>query len=197
MNELSINRFTHMPISSANFGIDMNETLTIITPGIYTFVDDVEFKPSYSMPAIMIKSENVTLDLSGHTLSQGNIVDGCDGIKICAGSNHTNVINGTISNFTKCGIIVGDSDGIHTHDILLKDLTLYGFGPTDKCDSQAEYDNHDNDYKLYNSDTHDTLDILDDHDNTNDELCIHAANLIKRYIRDYVKFKRGIMTIYI
>jgi hypothetical protein len=192
MNELSINRFTHMPISSANFGIDMNETLTIITQGIYTFVDDIEFKPSYSMPAIMIKSEGVILDLDGHKLVQGNDIDGCDGIKICAGSNHTNVINGTISNFTKCGIIVGDSDGIHTHDILLKDLTLYEFEPTDKCDNHEEYDHHgNNDDELYNHDTHDAHDIF------KDELCIHAANLIKRYIREYVKFKNELMTIYI
>jgi len=89
-----------------------SSTLTISEPGLYKFKSSFEFSPGSAQPAIEITSDNVTLDLCGFNLSQGNSTSGVDGIRIQGGPSGTprsNVCiqNGTINNFTRAGISVG------------------------------------------------------------------------------------------
>lgn len=168
MNSISVSKIVQIPISSADFGISRNETLNITEPGTYTFMDNVEFKPSHSMAAIMIKSNDVVLDLDGYGLSQGNLVSGCDGIKICNGFSHILITNGSISKFTQYGITAGDLNGPPVTDLVIGDMKLYG--STNESDIQET-------------------------SNNNDDIC--AANMIKRHIRSYIKFKRDLLIVYI
>jgi hypothetical protein len=88
-------------------------TFTISQPGFYVFGENIVFSPVGSgQPAIEITSDNVTIDMCGKILSQGNAVTGVNGFRIvggAAGTPRTNVtiMNGGISGFTRAGVVVG------------------------------------------------------------------------------------------
>lgn len=97
-------------LHQSDFG---SSTFIIDTPGKYVFAEDITFSPAaLNEVAIEIRSNDVTLDLCGKTLQQGNGFVGTNGIRVQGGSvgsprSNVEVRNGTIQNFTRAGISVG------------------------------------------------------------------------------------------
>ncbi|MGE0206340.1 MAG: right-handed parallel beta-helix repeat-containing protein [Candidatus Babeliales bacterium] len=96
-------------ILQANIGVT---TYTISQPGFYVFAENIVFSPASGQPALEITSDNVTIDMCGKTLTQGNAVAGVDGIRIpgnttLAPRSNVTIMNGAVSGFTRSGIVVG------------------------------------------------------------------------------------------
>lgn len=84
--------------------------ITINIPGVWCLCENVIYEPNANNnPAIRIAVSNVTLDLKGHTLSQAT-KNTLNTIGIVVNPGLTNVIikNGTVRDFSKVGIQVGD-----------------------------------------------------------------------------------------
>ena len=123
-------------ITLEDFGPDVNQPYIISTPGKYTLSEDIEFNGSdpYT-PAILILPgvNNVTIDLCGHTLSQGNSAILTYGIWIgtgdAPGNNNITIQNGSIINFTACAISVFGEELVSTYsDLHFADLNLLNNG---------------------------------------------------------------------
>ncbi|MBS0635037.1 MAG: hypothetical protein JSR37_06210 [Verrucomicrobia bacterium] len=101
-------------IRPCDFGLDRDTTYVISQPGKYTLQQDVVFFPADEFtPAILILSDNVTLDLCEHTLSQGNDTPNAYGVQIGQGYfyedpdfvlKNIEVENGNIVDFTAIGV---------------------------------------------------------------------------------------------
>ncbi|MGE0206552.1 MAG: right-handed parallel beta-helix repeat-containing protein, partial [Candidatus Babeliales bacterium] len=96
-------------ILQANIGVT---TYTISQPGFYVFAENIVFSPASGQPALEITTDNVTIDMCGKSLTQGNAVAGVDGIRIpgnttLAPRRNVTIMNGGISGFTRSGIVVG------------------------------------------------------------------------------------------
>ncbi len=78
--------------------------------GEYFLCEDVVYTPKYyGTPAIEIAASNVTLDLNGKTLSQvDKSVTGIVGVKVDQGLTNITIMNGTVTSFSKIGILAGD-----------------------------------------------------------------------------------------
>ncbi|MBI2774404.1 hypothetical protein HYX58_00130 [Candidatus Dependentiae bacterium] len=83
--------------------------LTISQPGLYLLSDFIVSNPSGADSIINITSSNVTFDLGGYVISQGNSTAGVDGIVINSGLTDIVVQNGTIRNLTSRGIVVNQN----------------------------------------------------------------------------------------
>ncbi|MBS0637574.1 MAG: hypothetical protein JSS12_08685, partial [Verrucomicrobia bacterium] len=86
----------------------------ISKPGKYCLSESIDWYPTAQQPidyanpqaAILIDSDNVTLDLCGNTLSQNNQVVNCVGVLIKVGCKNVTVVNGVIQNFSYLGLNV-------------------------------------------------------------------------------------------
>ncbi|MGE4167931.1 MAG: right-handed parallel beta-helix repeat-containing protein [Candidatus Babeliales bacterium] len=110
-------------------------TYTISQPGFYVFAENIIFSPASGQPALEITTDNVTIDMCGKTLRQGNAVAGVDGIRVpgnttLAPRSHITIMNGGISSFTRSGIVVGTNPitpaNTAARFINLNDLTISG-----------------------------------------------------------------------
>jgi parallel beta-helix repeat protein len=96
----------------------------ITCPGVYFLPCDIVFNPySTNQSAIVIDSDDVVLDLNGHTLSQGNTNAPTFGVLINGHKNVT-IKNGTIKKFTQNGIRLNANSSI----IWLDRITGYNNG---------------------------------------------------------------------
>jgi len=89
--------------------IDDNATFEITQPGYYFLQKDEVFSPSAGYPAIQVLSDDVTIDLCGYSLTQGNAKLSVIGIQIgvlvdFTGFHNLKITNGTIQKFTRAGI---------------------------------------------------------------------------------------------
>lgn len=82
-------------------------TLTLSEPGKYCLVEDIVHSPANAGDhAIVVDADDVTLDLCGHVLEQGNDVTSVIGVVLKAGRSNFTLLgsNGTIRNFSQAGI---------------------------------------------------------------------------------------------
>lgn len=125
-------------ILPSDFGVDSATTYVIATPGVYKLQEDVVFFPADEFtPAINILSDNVTLDLCQHTLSQGNDTPNAFGVQIGEGYffaadpdfvlKNIEVTNGNIVDFTGVGVFCYNPsfDG-PTAELAFEDLRFLG-----------------------------------------------------------------------
>jgi hypothetical protein len=85
-------------------------------PGYYTLPDDQVYSPCGTSPAITIASSDVTLDLSGYTLSQvDKSVSGIVGIFVQPNVQNITIKNGTVELFSASGLLIGDFSGSVTN----------------------------------------------------------------------------------
>lgn len=103
---------------------------TITSPGYYKLGDDITFSPGGADSIIAIQASNVTLDLGGRIIEQGNATAGVDGIALSAGLSNVIIRNGTIRNVTNRGIFV-DSNGASSSQIVISDIVF------DTCQSRG------------------------------------------------------------
>ena len=89
------------PITQADVG---TTGYSITTGGKYFLAENITFSPASGIPAIEIDADNVTLDLNGFTITQGNMQMGVRGILVIGGHRDINVQNGTIRNTLGEGI---------------------------------------------------------------------------------------------
>lgn len=81
--------------------------IKIRKPGKYYFCGDVEFYAHCKKKvAILICSDDVTLDLKGFTLRQSDDVLGTIGIKVLSGHSNVHIINGKVENFKRLGVYI-------------------------------------------------------------------------------------------
>lgn len=104
-------------IAASDFGPDMDQVYIIDQPGKYTLSEDVAFNGTAPYtPAILILPgvDNVTLDLCGHTLSQGNSAVLTYGIWIGStyfdsgideGNDNITIQNGSVVGFSATAIL--------------------------------------------------------------------------------------------
>ena len=122
------------PIKPVDIG---STTFTITFSGFYVLSDNITFTPSSPQPAIEIAADDVTLDLCGKVLYQGNATAGVDGIVVrggSAGTPRSNVIvfRGSIKGFSRSGISVG-TNIITTTNTAVEMVTLKNLAVVD-CD---------------------------------------------------------------
>lgn len=115
----------------------LSVTFVIDSPGKYVLEQDISFMPTVDYtPAINILSDNVILNLCGHTLSQGNLQPNAYGVQIGQGYNYSDpnavlqnvtIQNGTIRNFTAIGVFCwnGSFDDPSFLQIPFKDLRFF------------------------------------------------------------------------
>lgn len=96
---------------------------TITTPGIYELGENITFSPGGADSIISILVSNVTLDLGGRIIQQGNATAGVDGIALAPGLSNVTIRNGTIRNVTNRGIFV-DSNGASSSQIVISDIVF-------------------------------------------------------------------------
>ncbi len=105
-----------------NFG---QSAMNITQPGNYAIGQEIQFNASAADDTlIIIDSDNVNLDLSGHTIAQSNTVDGVHGIIINSGHNNITVKNGVIYHVTGSGVVVNDN----CENIMFQDLVINSCG---------------------------------------------------------------------
>ncbi len=137
-------------ISPDDFGVDRDTTYVITLPGKYMLQEDVAFSPVDEFtPAIVVLCDNVTLDLCGHTLSQGNTTANAYGVQIGEGYfyddpdfvlKNIEVTNGNIINFTAIGVFCyNGSFDEPTAQVAFQDLRFLGLNILD-CGSSPSYD---------------------------------------------------------
>jgi hypothetical protein len=83
--------------------------LILDQPGHYTLGEDIIFSPGVADSIISIQANDVTLDLGGWSVIQGNATANVDGITIAPGLQRVTVTNGRIRNITGRGIFVNTS----------------------------------------------------------------------------------------
>jgi hypothetical protein len=93
-------------IRQSNFGIGGTTPLTLSTPGVYIFGENITFNPAGAAQAITITTSAVILDLKCFTLQQGNETAGVNGIQVTSGLTDVTIRNGEVFNFTRAGISV-------------------------------------------------------------------------------------------
>lgn len=108
--------------------------IIITTPGNYRLLNNIIYSPSCGCtnPAIEIAADNVTLDFGGATLSQvDKSVLEIVGVKVDQGLNNIAIINGTITSFSKIGILAGDptsTPGPTTTNLRVANINALGNG---------------------------------------------------------------------
>jgi hypothetical protein len=107
--------------------------LTITQPGDYTIGGDVIYSPAgINDSVVLITTNSVILDLGGRVLSQGNLIDGLNGVVVNPNLQNVTIKNGTISNITGTGIGIGIGcnrvkiDSITTFSCDLRGVSLNG-----------------------------------------------------------------------
>ncbi len=95
-------------ITATSFGVGVDMTFTITVSGVYKLAEDISFVPSSAIPAIVITSSCVTVDLQCFKLKQANTTAGVNGITVSSSVNDILIVNGQIQDFTNIGISVGD-----------------------------------------------------------------------------------------
>ncbi len=145
-------------IRPCDFGANSDTTYFITAPGKYTLQQDVVFYPADDFtPAINILSDNVTLDLCSHTLSQGNDTPFARGIQIGQGYDYDDpdfvlknieIRDGSIVDFTGIGVFCYNasfdepSGELAFEDIRLFTLNILdcGSSPTNDFGSGIDFD---------------------------------------------------------
>jgi hypothetical protein len=96
-------------IRQRDFGVGGATPLTISTPGVYIFGENITFSPAGASQAIIITTSAVIVDLGCFILNQGNSTAGVDAIRVNSNLSDVTIKNGTITNFTRAGISVQDN----------------------------------------------------------------------------------------
>lgn len=96
--------------------------LTLTTPGHYTLGEDITFSPGAADSIISILSSDVTLDLGGWSIIQGNATAGVNGISVASGLQRVTIKNGTIRNVTGNGIFINSA--VFSSEIVISDLVF-------------------------------------------------------------------------
>jgi hypothetical protein len=113
--------------------ISDDATFEITGPGYYFLEKDEVFSPTADYHAIQILSDDVTVDLCGYTLTQGNDQAGVIGVligeKFGDPYNNVKVTNGTVQKFTDAGIfqLTAGSPPLST-EINISDLQVLDCG---------------------------------------------------------------------
>lgn len=111
-------------LSARDFGIGLVASKTINSPGTYILTQDVGFNSvNDSSIGIDITSDNVTLDLGGHTLYYANTADRVNGIQVTGASNIL-IKNGNIAKFTGEEIIIR----ANCRGVTIENITIIGGG---------------------------------------------------------------------
>ncbi len=87
----------------------LGKTYKIRKPGRYELAEDIKFNPCRNKrSAIVINSDNVILDLCGHTLSNVSKLSQITGITVLTGHENITILGsyGAIKNFTQLGIYI-------------------------------------------------------------------------------------------
>jgi|GEM_PF-3112618 len=101
-------------------------TFTISTPGSYILTDNVTM--TADVHCIQISVDDVTLDLNGHTITgNGSAYTGIYG----SGADRVHIFNGTVRNFGKYGIHLGDD--CRVRDIFVRMNSQTGILVGDGC----------------------------------------------------------------
>lgn len=90
-----------IPITQADVG---TTGYSITTGGKYFLAENITFSPASGIPAIEIDADNVTLDLNGFTITQGNNQMNVIGVEIINARADILIQNGTIRNTIGEGI---------------------------------------------------------------------------------------------
>ena len=106
-------------------------TVTITCPGRYCLGSDVKFHANeIDAVAIVIDSNDVVLDLCGHTLKQYNLVKFATGILVAEGRSNVTILGtyGAVRDFTGFGVRVrGNTSNITIGDDTKLEVTGCGF----------------------------------------------------------------------
>jgi hypothetical protein len=108
----------------------------INTPGNYILIDHITYNPdSTNTAAITIASNNVNLDLNGHTIDQGNSVAGTHGVEVSTNLSNIQIRNGTIRDIQDAGISINDgcSDLLISDVIIIASATANGIDVASNC----------------------------------------------------------------
>jgi len=94
-------------------------------PGYYVLVEDIAFDAAGTAYAINITTSHVTLNLNDHSITQNNSSVGVSGIVINPGLGDITIKDGTLSGFTRYGLIseATNSDGIFNITVENLDIT--------------------------------------------------------------------------
>ena len=104
LNVLTENLSNPVMITQANFGATGGTTYTISTSGVYRLGSNIVFTPATAIPAILITTTDVVLDLQLFNLTQGNATTGVNAIQVSSGMADVYIKNGLIENFTRAAI---------------------------------------------------------------------------------------------
>lgn len=116
---------------------DIAKGFVITTPGLYCLADDIEWMPAEpDACAITIACDNVTLDLAGHTIRQGNTLEPvisksdartCKGAVVSGnvgiwaeGRKGLTVKNGTVLNVQGVGVCLKDCRHVDLFDLNIR-----------------------------------------------------------------------------
>lgn len=120
--------------------------VVITKPGYYCLAENVGFKPSQDhVPAITIRSHNVILDLSTHTLSECpssfDQFDDTSAIVVESGYNGITIKNGKIRNFSNCGVLVLSENSVATDHfgIVIEDIVVNSCGKITTANDLAPF----------------------------------------------------------
>ncbi len=114
------------PVTSNNISNIPSEGITITTPGLYTFSNDIEWSPGEkNCTAITISGENVILDMNGYCLSASPLKNSnkISGIVVDSMRN-ISILNGCIKNLCYSGISISHSSNITVENIAVDGLNF-------------------------------------------------------------------------
>jgi hypothetical protein len=116
-----------------------NSGIVITSPGTYAFAGNIAWSPSAPQTsAITIKCSNVTLNMSGYTLTASvpNASEHTAGIVVSGPVNNVVITNGTLASFTEYGVLAANvcgldisyvtATGLHLNDLTIRELTPAG-----------------------------------------------------------------------
>lgn len=102
--------------------------MTITQAGDYDLSADTSYSPgSTNDTIIQISTSNVSINLGGHTISQGNLTAGLSGITVNPNLTNIRIQNGYIQNITGTGVGIGQG----CSRITIDDITTFS------CDSRG------------------------------------------------------------
>lgn len=99
------------------------------TPGSYVLGNNITFNPASGPDSIiLITSNDVTLDLAGRTIEQGNTTANIDGIVINPGLSNITIKNGTIKNCSRVGFKINNGCSLlKSSDLRIDNCAVRGF----------------------------------------------------------------------
>lgn len=123
---------------------DLSKGFIIEKPGYYCLAENVDFNPiNDSIAAITVRSHNVTIDLSTHTLqltqTAYDTFDNLSGIIVESGFNNFTLKNGYVNRFSDQGVFVNTDNFVSSdhHNILIENVVVSNIG---KINTQSAFD---------------------------------------------------------